>query len=194
MRLLAGGVSVCQLIRSPRVGVSAVSRGQRAIHPSIRPTGLLGTNGTLRHYLFTALLACFTASQIALAQAPLTPEQSIRYEALLNELRCLVCQNQNLAESNAPLAEDLRREVRAQIAQGKNAAEVKQYLTARYGDFVLYRPPFKPRTWLLWLGPAVLLLLASLLAWRIFRTSAPASSPPPDPQLLRRILDEDRHE
>jgi cytochrome c-type biogenesis protein CcmH len=78
-------------------------------------------------------------------------------QPLEEELRCLVCQNQTLADSNAPLAEDLRREVRELAAQGKNDQEIKDYLVARYGDFVLYKPPVKQTTWLLWFGPFALL-------------------------------------
>ena len=81
-----------------------------------------------------------------------------RYDKLVNELRCLVCQNNSIADSNAMLASDLRREVRELIAQGKTDAEIRSYMTERYGDFVLYRPPVTPRTWLLWAAPAVLLL------------------------------------
>lgn len=82
-----------------------------------------------------------------------------RLAGLATELRCLVCQNESLASSRAPLAEDLRREVRAQIRAGKSDQEVIHYLTDRYGDFVTYRPPFKGKTLLLWLGPLLLLTL-----------------------------------
>ena len=137
------------------------------------------------------LLSAALFAAAAFAQEPaLTPEQSARYEGLLEELRCMVCQNQNLAESNAPLAEDLRREVREQVAQGRSEAEVKAYLTQRYGDYVLYRPPFKRSTWLLWLGPAGLLALALFVGWRVLR-ARPAPPPPGDAETLRRILEED---
>jgi cytochrome c-type biogenesis protein CcmH len=85
------------------------------------------------------------------------PELQQRYDTLVNELRCLVCQNNSIADSNAMLASDLRREVRELIAQGKTDAEIRSYMTDRYGDFVLYRPPVAPRTWLLWAAPALLL-------------------------------------
>src|SRR5204863_3476570 len=92
------------------------------------------------------------------------------------ELRCLVCQNQTLAESNAPLAVDLRNQVREQLAAGKSEDEVKAWLVARYGDFVLYKPPFKASTLLLWLGPFLFLLLGFVvLKRRIYGKSA---SPP----------------
>src|SRR3990172_7097456 len=81
-----------------------------------------------------------------------------RTAALAQELRCLVCQNQTLADSNAPLAVDLRNQIREQLASGKSERDVKEYMVARYGDFVLYRPPFNAATALLWAGPFLLLL------------------------------------
>ncbi len=86
------------------------------------------------------------------------PANEARLKHLAVELRCLVCQNQTLADSNAPLAEDLRREVREMIAKNMSDQEIIEFLTARYGDFVLYRPPLKGTTLILWFGPAVLLL------------------------------------
>ena len=91
------------------------------------------------------------------------PALDARLKSLFEELRCLVCQNQTLADSSAPLAEDLRREVRELAQQGKTDAEIKQYLVARYGDFVLYKPPVKPTTWLLWFGPFAFLLGGGLV-------------------------------
>jgi cytochrome c-type biogenesis protein CcmH len=82
-----------------------------------------------------------------------------RVAALSNELRCLVCQNQTLADSNAPLAVDLRNTIREQLARGASEREVMDFMTARYGDFVLYRPPFKASTLVLWVGPFLLLFL-----------------------------------
>ena len=92
-----------------------------------------------------------------------------RLKNLEEELRCLVCQNQTLADSTAPLAEDLRREVRELALQGKSDAEIKQYLVARYGDFVLYKPPVKPTTWLLWFGPFAFLLGGGLVWYAVLR-------------------------
>lgn len=86
------------------------------------------------------------------------PELEARVERVASELRCLVCQNQAIADSNAELAQDLRREVREMLARGKSEAEVREFMVARYGDFILYRPPFKATTLLLWLGPFVLLI------------------------------------
>lgn len=87
-----------------------------------------------------------------------------RMVKLSEELRCLVCQNESLAGSHAELAEDLRKEIRVQMKAGKDDKEVIDYLTTRYGDFVLYRPPFKPLTYLLWLGP-LLFLGIGIVAW-----------------------------
>lgn len=84
--------------------------------------------------------------------------QELRFQHLTEQLRCLVCQNENLADSNADLARDLRLEVFQLMQQGKSDAAIKQYLVARYGDFVLYKPPLKPGTWLLWFGPLAILL------------------------------------
>ncbi|MGQ0667994.1 MAG: cytochrome c-type biogenesis protein [Nitrospiraceae bacterium] len=86
------------------------------------------------------------------------PVAEARLKHLAVELRCLVCQNQTLADSNAPLAEDLRREVREMIARNMSDKEIIDFLVSRYGDFVLYRPPMKATTTLLWLGPFVLLV------------------------------------
>ncbi len=127
------------------------------------------------------------------AAAAQPDDAEARYRALIAELRCMVCQNQSIAESNAPLADDLRRQVRAQIAAGRSDAEIIEFLTARYGDFVRYRPAFKARTWLLWLGPLALLVLAGTVAALFIRRSQSAAPPPAaDPQALRRLLDEER--
>ena len=85
------------------------------------------------------------------------PQVEKDYLELSEELRCLVCQNQNLIDSNAELADDLRREVAKMLKQGKNKEQVTEFMVARYGDFVLYNPPFKAQTWLLWGGPFVLM-------------------------------------
>lgn len=99
--------------------------------------------------------------------APLAEDPAVeqRLIAISEELRCLVCQNESLAGSRADLALDLRRELRGLIKQGKTDAEIREFMVSRYGDFVLYRPPVKPTTWLLWLGPFVLVIvgIAALL-------------------------------
>jgi|KBSMisStaDraftv2_1062788.scaffolds.fasta_scaffold01308_11 cytochrome c-type biogenesis protein CcmH len=111
----------------------------------------------------------FFIAATAVAQAPKDAALEARLKALSEELRCLVCQNQTLADSTAPLAEDLRREVRELAQQGKSDAEIKQYLVARYSDFVLYKPPVKPTTWLLWFGPFAFLLGGALIWFVVLR-------------------------
>lgn len=123
----------------------------------------------IKHFLLALLLAFALP---ALAEEPVNAPANAAKEALPNaedpeieqrlvnlaeDLRCLVCQNESLAGSHAELAEDLRREIRTQMKAGKDDREVIAYLTERYGDFVLYRPPFKPVTYLLWLGPLLFL-------------------------------------
>ena len=106
------------------------------------------------------LLLCITPSMIARDAQPNADDPAVeqRLHKLSQELRCLVCQNETLADSRADLAEDLRREIREQIKAGKSDKEIIQFLTARYGQFILYRPQVTPTTYLLWFGPFVLLL------------------------------------
>jgi cytochrome c-type biogenesis protein CcmH len=92
-----------------------------------------------------------------------------RVMALTAELRCLVCQNQTIADSSSGLADDLRQQIRKQLAAGATDQQVRDYMTARYGDFVLYRPPFKATTALLWAGPALLLVLALATLFTVLR-------------------------
>lgn len=92
-----------------------------------------------------------------------TPEQLRRYEKMINDLRCVVCQNQSVAESQVELARDLRRITRDMILAGRTDAEIKQFMTDRYGDFVLYNPPLKPETYLLWGAPVILLLVGAIV-------------------------------
>ena len=92
-----------------------------------------------------------------------------RLKGLAEELRCLVCQNQTIADSNAPLALDLRMQIRTQIAEGRSDSQIREYMVDRYGDFVLYRPPFKASTAILWAGPFALLLLGAGIAIAIMR-------------------------
>ena len=97
---------------------------------------------------------------------------SARLKSLETQLRCLVCQNQTLAESEAPLAADLRNEVRELAVSGKSDDEIRAYLVARYGDFVLYKPPVEPITYLLWFGPFLLLAGGGVVWWRVLRRRA----------------------
>jgi cytochrome c-type biogenesis protein CcmH len=113
--------------------------------------------------MIALLLALFmSGALLAKDAAPLAENEAVeqRLNVIAEELRCLVCQNESLAGSRADLAQDLRREVRKLITEGKTDAEVKEFMVSRYGDFILYRPPVKPTTWLLWGGPFLLLLVA----------------------------------
>jgi cytochrome c-type biogenesis protein CcmH len=95
------------------------------------------------------------------------PVLNERYRALIHEIRCPKCLNESIAESDAPVAADLRREVRRLIGEGATDADVKTFLASRYGEFVLYRPQLTPTTWLLWGGPFGFLLIGAVVFWRI---------------------------
>jgi cytochrome c-type biogenesis protein CcmH len=122
--------------------------------------------------------------------------RSERFRTLAAELRCLVCQNQTLADSSADLAVDLRNEVLRQMAAGKDDAQIKSHLVARYGEFVLYQPTFSVRNLALWAGPAVLLAIGAAVLWRMSRrrtASMPGAAGDVDARLARveRLLDDD---
>lgn len=140
------------------------------------------------------VLQAHAAEATDLAQDPVVEQRLI---AISEELRCLVCQNESLAGSRADLANDLRREIRTLIQDGKSDPEIMEFLVSRYGDFVRYRPPVKPLTWLLWFGPAVLLLLAGLGLWRMVRRNRPQTTPleltPAQMEQARALLDSDSH-
>ena len=99
-----------------------------------------------------------------------------RFRALVSELRCVMCQNQSLADSNAPIAHDLRHEVFELMREGRSDEEIKTFLVGRYGEFVLYRPQLEGSTWLLWFGPLALLLLGGIVIVRIVRRRAALGS------------------
>ena len=149
---------------------------------------------------FMFVFAIFTSAP-AFAQTatpempPMSPELELRLKKLETELRCLVCQNQTLAESPAGLAGDLRREVRLLADAGKNDEEIKQHLKARYGDFVLYKPPVESKTWLLWFGPFLLLMGGAVVVVVIARRTravpaAPAELSEQDKSRARKLLGE----
>ncbi|NII09443.1 cytochrome c-type biogenesis protein [Oleiagrimonas sp. C23AA] len=109
--------------------------------------------------------------------------QELRFQNLTRQLRCLVCQNEDLADSNADLARDLRHQIFKMMQAGKTDAQIKQYLVERYSDYVLYKPPVKPSTWLLWFGPGVILLIGAFGVARYVRgraRTAPSMPPPAD--------------
>ena len=118
-------------------------------------------------------------------EAPMSSVVQARWDHIAAELRCLVCQNESLASSNAELAVDLRRELRSLIEQGQSDADIRSFLVSRYGDFVLYKPEVKPVTWLLWFGPFVLLLGALAVALRLMRRKAAAPAPLTDSERAR---------
>jgi cytochrome c-type biogenesis protein CcmH len=148
----------------------------------------VGTHGRRTSFqiamaLLAALLLISTTvpafAQVATNTTPLefrTPAEEQRFHALAAELRCVMCQNQSLADSDAQIAHDLRVEVLALMRQGRSDDEVKQFLVQRYGEFVLYRPQVQAATWLLWFGPLLLLLGGAALVWRIVRGRARAAS------------------
>lgn len=108
------------------------------------------------------MLSCVMGLAHAIDSQPPFPDPELqsRYETLTHELRCLVCQDETVADSNAELAADFRRQIHDMVAAGKTDAEIKSYMVGRYGDFVLYKPPVQPNTALLWIGPFILLLIA----------------------------------
>lgn len=132
--------------------------------------------------LLIALSALFAVpcaqAQVGTDVAPLQFQDKAeeeRFHKLVAELRCVMCQNQSLADSNAQIAFDLRREVLELMREGRTDAQIKDFLVARYGEFVLYRPRMEASTWLLWLGPALLLLAGGFVIARIVRKRATAT-------------------
>ncbi len=117
-----------------------------------------------------------------------------RMRNLEKELRCLVCQNQSIADSHAPLAADLREELERLMREGKSDDEIRAWMVERYGDFVLYRPPFKPLTWALWLGPFLLLALGGLVIYRVTSESRRGAKDMTniDPEKLKAALEKGR--
>jgi cytochrome c-type biogenesis protein CcmH len=132
---------------------------------------------------FLAALVCLMAGNPLLAKeaVPLAQDEAAekRLVVISSELRCLVCQNESLSGSNAELAHDLRREIRTQIAAGKSDGEIRDFMVSRYGDFVLYRPPLKGTTLLLWFGPGLLFVggLVALIRYLRRRNSAIKDAP-----------------
>ena len=147
--------------------------------------------------LLTAwLLLCGTGLQAMVTLESFTfadDAEEQRFKDLIEEIRCLVCQNQSLIDSDAELAHDLRAEVYGMMQAGNNDSQIIEFLVARYGDFVLYSPPVKPSTWLIWFGPFVLLLIALLLLVRSLRRQQHVPEQAiteGDRQRLEQLLDE----
>jgi len=131
---------------------------------------------------FVLAIVAFGLASLAFGQAEEVahPDAAVeaRLKGLAEELRCLVCQNQTIADSNAPLALDLRNQIRTQIAEGRSDSQIRAYMVERYGDFVLYRPPFKASTAILWAGPFALLLFGAGIAIAIMRRRGRARPAP----------------
>ena len=128
--------------------------------------------------LWLASLPAFAQANQQADAAPLEfrdAAEETRFHALAGELRCVMCQNQSLADSNALIALQLRREVLELMRQGRSDAQIKDYLVQRYGEFVLYKPRMEGSTWLLWLGPALVLLAGAGAVVAIVRRRRPAS-------------------
>ena len=146
---------------------------------------------------FAMVLVCALYSATLSAAVPTlsfkSPEHEARYHSLLDELRCLVCQNQNLADSNAELAQDLRNQTYKMIQDDRLDSEIIEYMVERYGDFVLYRPPLKTSTIFLWYGPLVLLIIAIAVYWSYitrFRKQAKVDISDKDRERVKKLLGE----
>jgi cytochrome c-type biogenesis protein CcmH len=140
----------------------------------------------MKQVLLAAIIALFGLQALAIDKAPAfeDPVQQARYERLARELRCLVCRSETIADSNAQLATDLRRQLRELMAAGKSDQEIMKYMTERYGDYVLYKPPVSPRTWLLWGAPALLVIGGGIVAFIVIsRKSKLPDTDPDDPGL-----------
>jgi cytochrome c-type biogenesis protein CcmH len=137
----------------------------------------------MRKLLAILMLSLSFATAWAIDSAPAfeDPAMQERYDRLIRELRCLTCRNYSIAESNVFLAVDLRRQVRELMAAGKSDREILEYMTSRYGDYVLYNPPVAPRTWLLWAAPGLLVLVGGVAAAVVIvRKSRLPQTDPPD--------------
>ena len=158
-------------LRKHAQAVPAADRMRSETPPSPRK-GRGDSAGVVRCFIAATLLC----SSFAHAQPKPDPALEARVKALSSELRCLVCQNQTVEDSTAPVARDMKDQVRVQLAAGKSEAEVKQYMTDRFGDFVLYKPPLKATTIVLWAGPFIALAFAGLLLVRRLRRRATVPS------------------
>ncbi len=139
--------------------------------------------------LFLALALAPAVTAFEIDEVLPDPAQELRARELSRQLRCLVCQNQSIAESNAPLATDLRRVVRERIASGESDDQVLDYMVARYGDWVLLKPPLKSTTYALWFGPILLFLLAAGAVALYYRRARGRAAAPPLDEAERQRLD-----
>jgi cytochrome c-type biogenesis protein CcmH len=121
------------------------------------------------------ILSAALLAPLAWGAPPPQPVDPDRFYQLTSQLRCLVCQNESLADSDAPLAIDLKNTIRTRMAAGESDAQIKNFLVDRYGNFVVYRPPFTLQTLLLWLGPLLLVIIGLLAVWRTIRAGSAAA-------------------
>ena len=163
-----------------RQGFRALARRHERVRAEPGRVARLHGRGALAHGAHATLngiragrwTAAARAAEMGAMEATSDPALEARYRKLTDELRCLVCQNQTIADSNVDLAKDLRRQVRQMMADGATDDEILDYMVARYGDFVRYRPPLTPRTWLLWSAPVLMLVIGLLVGLSIIRRRA----------------------
>ena len=173
-----------------------VDRGLQGAGAASSPPQKVGAASWPRIAILTLLLvglgtAVHAASPVDLYEFD-NAAQEARYRALIAELRCPKCLNTNLAGSDAPIAQDLRRTVHRLITEERMTdEEILAFLQARYGDFVLYDPPFRPDTWILWLAPLAFALLGAVVLWRMLRKPAEPPLSEDEAERLRAILDQD---
>ena len=150
----------------------------------------------MKIFIYTSILILLSVQQLHAAEVMLefdSPEQETRFEELLEELRCMVCQNQTLADSNARLARDLRDRTYNMVRSGKSNNEIIEHMVERFGDFVLYRPPLKKTTVLLWFGPVIFLIIAVSTFWLYShrtRRKPISDLSPVEREKAQRLLDE----
>jgi cytochrome c-type biogenesis protein CcmH len=189
--MIATSLAISPIVIPAKAGSQRLSLFLHATKAKSLGPRLRGDDGNSMLIVLIALLvslviAFTTAPASAQVGTDVTPPQFTdsaeerRFHALVSELRCVMCQNQSLADSNAQIAHDLRREVLALMRQGKSDDEVKQFLVARYGEFVLYQPQVRSKTWLLWFGPALLLLIGAVVIVRIVRSRGAGRAVPED--------------
>lgn len=141
----------------------------------------------MRNYFLWVALCCalLNTGSLAAKEAPTLaqdPALEAKMMGIAQELRCLVCQNETIAASQADLAVDLRQQIRSKLQQGETPAEIRKFMVDRYGEFVLYKPRWSSRTVLLWSGPFVLLLIGLVVLWRTIRQRPPVPEAPMTPQ------------
>jgi cytochrome c-type biogenesis protein CcmH len=155
----------------PRRGMAAAAFALAFAVASLRGAAALSASAALLAFAPTAAAQASDPAPLRFRDGA----EEARFHALVSQLRCVMCQNQSLADSNAQIAHDLRREVLDLMREGRSDADIERFLVARYGEFVLYRPRVESKTWLLWFGPALLLLAGGVVVARIVRRHGPGN-------------------